>query len=132
MSPGPGDVVFELSRRFLAGDREGAAALLHPDLRIDQPPSLPHGGVHRGPAGMAAMGAAFAGHWDRTIGAPRLSPGGDTATVVQLTTQTWTAKATGRSATVDVVELLTVADGLVTEIRVFPQDTAALLATLEG
>jgi uncharacterized protein len=132
MSPGPEDVVRELSRRFLAGDREGAAALLHPDLRIDQPPSLPHGGVHRGPAGMAAMGAAFAEHWDRTIGAPRLRPGAGSATVVQLTTQTWTAKATGRSATVDVVELLTVADGLITEIRVFPQDTATLLATLEG
>ena len=49
---------------------------------------------------------------------------------VQLTTQTWSAKATGRSATVDVVELFGFADGLISEIRVFQQDTALLLATL--
>jgi ketosteroid isomerase-like protein len=104
-------------------------ALLHPDLRIEQPPSLPHGGEHRGHDGMAAMGAAFARHWTRTIEDPRLVAEGDT--VVQLTTQTWTASATGRSATVDVVELLTVADAVITSIRVFPQDTASLLATLD-
>lgn len=124
----PTDTVRELSRRFLAGDRDGAMALLSPDLRIEQAPSLPHGGEHRGHAGMAAMGAAFAEHWDRTIEGPRLVAEGDT--VVQLTTQTWTAKATGRAATVDVVELLTVTDGLIASIRVFPQDTASLLATL--
>jgi hypothetical protein len=47
-----------------------------------------------------------------------------------VTTQTWTAKATGRSATVDVVELFEIADGRVRQIRVFQQDTHALLATL--
>jgi uncharacterized protein len=50
---------------------------------------------------------------------------------VQVTTQTWTAKATGRSATVDVVELFACAGGLITAIRVFPQDTARLLGTLD-
>jgi hypothetical protein len=49
-----------------------------------------------------------------------------------VTTQTWTAKATGRSATVDVVELLSFRDDLVAEIRVFQQDTAVLLATLDA
>jgi hypothetical protein len=51
--------------------------------------------------------------------------------VVQVTTQTWTARATGRSATVDVVELFSFRDGLVSEIRVFQQDTHLLLATLD-
>jgi uncharacterized protein len=60
----------------------------------------------------------------------RPTSGGDTA--VQVTTQTWTAKATGRFATVDVVELFRVADGRIVEIRVFQQDTHALLATLDG
>jgi uncharacterized protein len=50
---------------------------------------------------------------------------------VQVTTQTWTAKSTGRSATVDVAELFVVTDGLISEIRVFQQDTHALLATLD-
>jgi ketosteroid isomerase-like protein len=122
-------VVEELGRRFRAGDRDGARALLAPDVRIQQPASLPHGGWHHGPGGMDAMGAAFAEYWDRTIGPAEIHGDGDT--VVQVTTQTWTAKATGRSATVDVVELFRCADGRIAEIRVFQQDTHALLATLD-
>jgi uncharacterized protein len=123
-------VVAELGRRFRAGDRAGARALLHPDLRIEQPSSLPHGGSHHGPAGMDAMGARFAEHWDRTIGEADVLACGDAA--VQVTTQTWTARSTGRAATVDVVELFRVAEGRIVEIRVFQQDTHALLATLDG
>lgn len=125
-----GALVDELGRRFRSGDRDGARELLHPDLRIDQPASLPHGGSHHGPAGMDAMGAAFAEHWERTISDADLRSCGDTA--VQVTTQTWTAKSTGRSATVDVVELFRVTDDRIVEIRVFQQDTHALLMTLDG
>jgi ketosteroid isomerase-like protein len=122
-------VVTELAKRFMAGDGPGAAALFHPDIRIEQPASLPHGGWHEGLTGMGAMGAAFGEHWTRTIEDPRIF--GRSDRVVQLTTQTWTAKATGHSATVDVAELFVVTDGLISEIRVFQQDTAALLATLD-
>jgi len=124
------ELVEELARRFGAGDREGAFALLHPELRIEQPPSLPHGGVHRGPDGMVAMGATFARYWDRDIRHHRVLGCGDT--VVQVTTQTWTAKETGRAATVDVVELFAFADDRISEIRVFQQDTHLLLATLDS
>jgi ketosteroid isomerase-like protein len=122
-------LVTELARRFRSGDSDGAFALLHPAFRIQQPASLPHGGWYEGRAGMERMGQEFARHWDRTIDAPRIFGGGDP--VVQLTTQTWTAKRTGRSATVDVVELFSCAGGLITEIRVFQQDTHLLLATLD-
>jgi ketosteroid isomerase-like protein len=122
-------IVAELSRRFQSGDVEGAMALYHDDLRIEQPASLPHGGSHHGRAGLAAMGQTFAQHWDRTIVDPRILGCGDNA--VQVTTQTWTAKATGRAATVDVVELFSFTDGLICEIRVFQQDTYLLLATLD-
>jgi uncharacterized protein len=121
-------VVTELARRFAAGDGAGALALFHPDIRIEQPASLPHGGWYHGHDGVAAMGAAFGKHWTRTITDPRIF-GGD-GRVVQLTTQTWTAKATGRPATVDVVELFSFTDGLVAEIRVFQQDTHLLIGTL--
>ena len=76
------------------------------------------------------MAATFGQHWTRTIAGLRIF--GDDDTVTQVTTQTWTAVQTGRSATVDVVELFRFRDGLVAEIRVFQQDTALLLATLEG
>jgi hypothetical protein len=78
---------------------------------------------------MGKMGATFAEYWTRVIENPRIFGDGDQA--MQLTTQTWTAKATGRSATVDVVELFRVANGKVTEIRVFQQDVKALLDTLD-
>ena len=51
---------------------------------------------------------------------------------MQVTTQTWTARASGRSATVDVVELFSFRDGLVWQIRVFQQDTHLLMNTLTG
>jgi uncharacterized protein len=123
------DVVGELVRRFGEGDVDGALELYHPDVRIELPYSLPHGGVYNGREGVGPMAAAFAEHWSRTIENHRLLGCGDE--VVQITTQTWTAHATGRSATVDVVELFQVADGMVVEIRVFQQDTHRLLGTLD-
>lgn len=117
-----------MARRFMRGDSAGAAALFHPRIRIEQPASLPHGGWHEGHAGMAAMGAEFARHWSRAIEEPRIFGCGPV--VLQVTTQTWTAHETGRAATVDVVELFQVGDGMITEIRVFQQDTHLLLSLL--
>lgn len=119
-----------LRAAFATGDAQRIAAVLHPDFEIEQPASLPHGGTHRGLAGMGEMGAAFAAVWTRAISEPTEWISDDTA--AQLTTQTWTSIATGRSATVDVVELITVEDGLVRRIRVFQHDTALLLATLDA
>jgi hypothetical protein len=123
-------VVEELARRFQAGHFDSAFDLYHPKLRIVQPTSLPHGGVHHGREGVRAMAGTFSKFWDRTISVPERTAAGEG--VVQITTQTWTAKATGRSATVEVVELFSFIDGLVAEIRVFQQDTQRLMATLEG
>jgi uncharacterized protein len=125
----PVDLVKDLARRFAAGDREGALELFHPELRIQQPESLPHGGWHHGIEGMDAMGRRFAEHWHRDITDPRILGCGEV--VVQVTTQTWTAKSTARSATADVVELFSFSDGRIVEIRVFQQDTKLLLGTLD-
>jgi hypothetical protein len=124
------EIVTELNRRFTAGDGAGAAALFHPKVRVEQPATLPHGGWYDGLAGMGEMGAAFGQYWTRTITDPRIF--GDDETVVQLTTQTWTAKSTGRSATVDVVEIFSFLDRQVSQIRVFQQDTHLLMGTLDG
>jgi hypothetical protein len=122
-------VVEELARRFQAGEIASAFELYHPALRIEQPASLPHGGVHEGRDGVRAMSATFAKFWNRTISDPRRMACDDG--VVQVTTQTWTAKSTGRWATVDVVELFSFVEGLIAKIRVFQQDTHRLLATLD-
>ncbi len=129
MSRSPVEVFAELQAAFAAGDAERIAAVLHPDFEIEQPASFPHGGRFVGIAGMGEMSAAFAEHWERTIENPVVRSAGDV--VVQVTTQTWVSKQTGKSATVDVVELITVADDAIREIRVFQQDTHLLLLTLE-
>jgi uncharacterized protein len=129
-APSAGELVERLAQLFNAGDGDAALHLLHPRFRIQQPESLPHGGWHDGRDGMTRMGATFGRYWDRTITNPRILACGPSA--VQVTTQMWTAKDTGRSATVDVVELFSVADGLISEIRVFQQDTHLLLETLRS
>lgn len=123
------EIVQELARHFRDGDREGALALFHPGIRVQQPASLPHGGWHEGRDGVDEMGRMFARYWDGTITEPRILGCGDV--VVQVTTQTRTARATGRSATVDVIELFSFAEDRVAEIRVFQQDTHRLLGTLD-
>jgi ketosteroid isomerase-like protein len=123
------DVFAELQAAFGAGDPERIAAVLHPDFEIEQPGSFPHGGRFSGMAGMGEMSAKFAEHWNRTIDNPVVREADDV--VIQLTTQTWVSKETGRSATVDVVELVTVQDDAIREIRVFQQDTHVLLETLK-
>jgi hypothetical protein len=121
--------VEELARRFRASDFAGALELFDPAVRIQQPASLPHGGWHDGREAVDAMGATFRRYWDRTITDPRVLCCGEA--LVMVTSQTWTARDTRRSATVDVVELFSFTDGLVSEVRVFQQDTHLLLATLD-
>ncbi len=130
MSASAAGVFARLQEAFAASDPDAIGAVLHPDFEIEQPSSFPHGGRFRGLDGMGEMSAVFAEHWIREIADPVVRETDD-GLVVQVTTQTWTAKSTGRSATVDVVELITIADDRVREIRVFQQDTAALLATLD-
>lgn len=122
--------VTALSRRFGENDAAGAMQLFHPDVTVEQPSSLPHGGIYRGVDGLARMGATFGQYWERVIQNPRIF--GSSNSVVMLTTQTWTAVKTRRAATVDVIELFTVVDGLITSIRVFQQDTHLLLQTLDA
>ncbi|HEY7106156.1 MAG TPA: nuclear transport factor 2 family protein [Acidimicrobiia bacterium] len=123
------DAVEELARRLRASEYAAVLEMFHPDVRVQQPSSLPHGGWHEGRTAVDAMGATFGTYWERTITDPRVVTTGDG--LVMVTTQTWTAKATGRVATVDVVELFSFTDGMVSEIRVFQQDTHLLLGTLE-
>ena len=124
------EIVQQLARRFQAGDFDAAFQLYDPRIRIEQPASLPHGGVHEGHEGVRAMGAKFAEYWTRTISEPSRTACAD-GRVLQVTTQTWTAKSTGRSASMDVLELFSFSAGLISEIRVFQHDTQRLLATLE-
>ena len=122
-------IVERLARLFQAGELDAAFELYHPRVRIEQPVSLPHGGVHEGRDAIRAMGATFAQYWTRTIAEPRRTACAD-GRVLQITAQIWTARSTGKLASMDVVELFSFADGQIAEVRVFQHDTQRLLATL--
>jgi acetyl-CoA acetyltransferase len=64
------ELVTELARRFRSGG--DAFALFHPQIRIEQPASLPHGGWHHGHDGVVRMGQLFAAQRSRTIADPRI------------------------------------------------------------
>lgn len=70
----------------------GAFGLFHPDIRIEQPASLPHGGRHQGHEGVTAMGAAFGRVWSRSISGTRILGCGES--VVQVTTAPGSSAAT--------------------------------------
>ena len=125
------ELLEELSRRFRAGEMGAAFELYHPRVRIEQPASLPHGGVHEGHAAVRDMGSIFAMYWTRTISEPYRTSCSD-GRVLQITQQTWTARSTGKSASMDVLELIAFAEDLIAEIRVFQQDTQRLLDTLSA
>jgi uncharacterized protein len=104
------------------GDLDAAAALIHPDVVVAEPASLPCGGVHRGRKafvedvlGGILQRASFA------LAEATVRDAGDVV-VVQMKLKL-TAHATSRTATMPIVELYTVRDGLVTEIDVYPKDT---------
>ena len=123
-------LVEELARRFLAGQLEAAFQLYHPNIRIELPASLPHGGTHQGHAAVRDMGKLFACHWTRTISAPYRTSCAD-GTVLQITQQTWTSIATSKSATVEVLELIAFNAATITKIQVYQSDTHRLMATLD-
>lgn len=104
--------------------------LLSDDYEIVEPDSLPYGGTHRGAAGYIALiqriGELFALRFDLD----RLESVGDDTVLLRMVV-TFTARSTGRSAALPVVELLTVRRGRIARSEIFLKDTAALLATLE-
>jgi uncharacterized protein len=120
-------------RSFLAAIKDqnvrGALALLSEDVRVDEPESLPWGGVHTGPKAFvsevaAVMGGLASAAFD-DIAVDQA--GGDVIVRLRLTL---TLKRTNRSVTVPIVEIYRVQAGRITSIDVFLKDTGPLLEGL--
>ncbi|MCO5993118.1 nuclear transport factor 2 family protein [Actinoallomurus rhizosphaericola] len=137
----PGDVRTVLDEFFAAeadyisaggpgvADFGGMAAHLHPDVVMHQAPTLPYGGVWRGHDGMERFMAAMSRVWRSLEFLERRQwTDGDTAIVSNH--GRLTARATGRSIETTVLQVFTVRDLLIAEIRPFYWDTAAIGATL--
>jgi ketosteroid isomerase-like protein len=129
VTPTPVEVV----ERFLAAATEGRwhelPALLRDDFELIEPASLPYGGSHAGVDGYLALLRQIAALFELRFEPDSIAAAGDDTVVLRMRV-TFTARSTGRSVALRVVELLTVLDGRLARSEVFLEDTAALLSTL--
>ena len=121
--------------RLLAALRSGDAAqieaLCHPDMIVEDPESLPYGGVYRGFTGLCDISAKlFAAVADWKVDTERVigDPGGDDFVLVQR--MTGRAAGTGRRIDMSILEHYAFRDGLLFSIRPYYWDTKAMLDLL--
>lgn len=116
---------------YLAAGGPGAASTevfaecLHPDIVIHEATSLPYGGEWRGLDGVAAFLAKLSETYDSASVQDR-SILVDGPVAVVLTHSVVRSRRTGRSMQNAVLQRNLVVDGLITEMRPFHWDTAAV------
>jgi uncharacterized protein len=109
------------------GDLEGAMALMHPEVVIHEPESMPYGGTYHGREGAAAIGRKLAEMFEPT-GDMQVEyfDGGDDLVIVHVH-QPGRSVKTGQQCDTNLIELHTVREGMIAEIRIFNWDTAGML-----
>ncbi|MQY03450.1 nuclear transport factor 2 family protein [Actinomadura macrotermitis] len=110
-------------------DFAGMAAHLSPDVVMYQAESLPYGGAWTGPDGIERFMAAMSEAWTSLeFLEQRFAADGPVAVVRNR--GVLRARATGRALETSVMQWFTFEDGLISEIRPFYLDTAAVLDVL--
>jgi uncharacterized protein len=120
------EVVRGIFAAISRGDLPGLMSLLDEHIVVDEPESLPCGGVHRGLEAfrnnvLMVMGKKFA------IRALRCEVIGEGDTVAASADIEFTSRSTGKILLMPYVELHTVKDGKSRYVKVFPQDTHRLV-----
>ena len=123
------DTVRAIYDAIATGDTAAIAARLAPDIRIEQTPELPWGGVFEGLAGFAQFSKTLRAHIDSRVAVDRIFEAGADVVVIGRTIGQTKAKAAPFE--VAVTHVLTVRDGKVTQARYFI-DTPAMLAALNA
>jgi uncharacterized protein len=105
---------------------EQIRAVLDPDVVFHASPTIPHGGTYRGYDAFFKMGEQFRDLWDISAGVELeyIDGGGDK--VITLAKWTGVSKLTGKAVPVDMVEVVTVKGGRITELRAYYEDTVPL------
>jgi hypothetical protein len=100
------------------------------DAEYVQPPSLPHGGIHKGRDGWIEMQRTMRSFWNLDVNVRHMWDIEESDVVILYVDMEWTAKSTGRSVQLPALELLQFQDGKLARTEIFLQDTKALLDTL--
>lgn len=108
-----------------AGDWAACKALLSPDLAIHEAAGLPYAGTYRGRDALRRLHGIVMAHWQDPAIEFHAMTAGD-GHVVSLVTFHLTSRATGRRAAMPLAEMFRIEHGLVTEIRPFYFDPAAV------
>lgn len=113
-----------------AHDFGPVADLLHRDVVVFEPDSLPYGGEWRGHDGFERLLSAMQETWS-SISAQDAHYVVDGETVIVLVTMVAEAAGTKRIARNAISELVRFRDGLISEVRPFYWDTAAVNRALD-
>jgi uncharacterized protein len=123
----------ETVRRFsrALGDRDftKVESLLHRDLVVHTAGGLPYSGEYYGPQGFLELFAAMTQVLDLTPG-PLRQQSLDEQTVVSRFRLRFVARASGKHAEMDLVEIYQVSDGLIADLDVYYKDPSAVAAVL--
>jgi ketosteroid isomerase-like protein len=111
---------------------EQIKSVLDPDVVFHASPTIPHGGTYRGYDAFFKMGEQFRDMWDISAGVELeyIDGGGDK--VITLAKWTGVSKLTGKAVPVDMVEVVTVKSGRITELRAYYEDTVPLSEAADG
>jgi len=120
-------------RRFMRAVGEGkldeACNLLQEDFVVYQAGGLPYSGEYHGPQGFVELLTTMNEALELTAGPKTEHPMGDD-TVASRFRLTFTARASGRSVEMGLVEVYRVRDGLIAELDVYYKDPSAVAALL--
>jgi uncharacterized protein len=112
--------------------QEEILSILDPEVVFFATPSLPHGGTYVGHDAFFKMGEQFRDLWDIADGVQLeyIDGGGDR--VITLASWTAVSRHTSRLVPVRMVEVVTVRDGRIKELRAYYEDTVPLIEAADG
>ena len=135
MSTGRVDLGPVIVRRFMSANgvdgRPERARLLHEDFVMSSAGGLPFSGEYRGPHGFFALMGKINEVLDLTPGPITVNPLGQHAVAASFRL-TFTARSSGKSVEMDLVEIYTLRDGLIIKLDVYYKDPSAVAALSAG
>jgi uncharacterized protein len=127
----PAFTVRKFSKALGANDLDQACSLLHHELVVREAGGLPYSGEYFGPQGFRELLAKMNERMELTAG-PITQDQLSDDTVASRFRLTFTARTSGESVAMDLVELYKVHDGQIIELDVYYKDPAAVTALLAG
>lgn len=117
-------IVKKMVDAFNAGDVNGALAIMHPDVILNEADSLPYPGITVGHEGFKGFLGKLRALFDVTTHDSRLY-GAEDKVIIRIDI-TFKSRSSGRSVSMPVVEIYTLTNDKITHIDVFYKDAKAI------